>query len=503
MAFLIGGANSAAADAAYSVANSCRFNYADSPYLSKTNSGSSATDIDKYTLSVWVKRSQLGAYGDGNGGNIIASTTAAYFQLYFKDDDTLRWQEHGDDELGNLITNRVFRDPSAWYHIVCIYDSSDGTSGDRMQMWINGVRETSFSTEAQPDQNTDGNFGVASQARRIGNNAGGNRDFDGYMAEVACLDGTAASATDFGEFDEDSPTIWKPKDVSGLSFGTHGFYLDFEDSANLGNDANGGTDFGETNIAAADQCQDSPTNNFATLNSINMPASNQPTLSEGNTKTITSSSGDGHFGGVSTIGVSKGKWYVEAKAVFSTSTADSRNGIGFTGTEETVLDNNRWAGGGTDGVNDHEYTYESNNGEWTYDLGSGSSSTQTSGFSDSYDNGDIIGLYLDLDNNKYYAAINGSIQNSGTGLAITAAASTPLGFYFFGCSDSTGTSTTATWDWNFGNGSYAGTAVSSAVADANGYGQFEYDPSDGGSSSFDSAAKDFYALCTKNLAEFG
>ena len=145
MPLILPGNVASATAGAYSVANSCRFNHPDGPALTKTNSGSSATDIDKYTISAWVKRCVLGGYGDGNGGNIIASDTSAYFQIYFKDDDTLRWQEHdGSDSLGNLITNRVFRDTSAWYHIVCRYDSSDGTSGDRMQIWINGVRETSF-----------------------------------------------------------------------------------------------------------------------------------------------------------------------------------------------------------------------------------------------------------------------------------------------------------------------------------------------------------------------
>ena len=174
---LILGTNSIKASG-YDVANSCIFNEADSAYLEKTNSSDSATNIDKYTLSFWVKRGNLTEYGSlGYGGQIMGSTTAAYFQLYFKPDDTLRWQEHdGSDSVGNLITNRVFRDVSAWYHIVALYDSGNGTAGDRMQIWINGVRETSFGTEAQPAQDANGQFGTASQTRRIANNNDGSRN---------------------------------------------------------------------------------------------------------------------------------------------------------------------------------------------------------------------------------------------------------------------------------------------------------------------------------------
>ena len=103
------------------------------------------------------------------------------------------------------------------------------------------------------------------------------------------MDGSSLAPTSFGEFNSDSPTIWQPIDVSELTFGTNGTYLDFEDSSNLGNDANGGTDWTETNLAATDQSTDSPTNNFATLNPLYHPPSNAPTLSEGNCKVVSNS----------------------------------------------------------------------------------------------------------------------------------------------------------------------------------------------------------------------
>ena len=109
---------------------------------------------------------------------------------------------------------------------------------------------------------------------------------------------------------------------------------------------------------------------------------------------------------------------------------------------------------------------------------------------------DIIGVYIDLDNSKLYFAKNGTVQNSGTGISITAVASTPLGVYLPAISWNDG-STTGTCSLNFGSPEFS---ISSGNTDANGYGNFEYDPSSG---TFDSASKSFYAINTKNLAEFG
>ena len=139
---------------------------------------------------------------------------------------------------------------------------------------------------------------------------GYNNFADLYLSEVVFIDGSSLAPTSFGEFDEDSPTIWKPIDVSGLTFGNNGFYLDFEDSSNLGNDANGGTDFTENNLAATDQTTDTPENNFATLNFLDTYYA-QGTLSEGNCKYV-GVSGKYDFV-MSTIMPTAGKWYCEDK----------------------------------------------------------------------------------------------------------------------------------------------------------------------------------------------
>ena len=136
--------------------------------------------------------------------------------------------------------------------------------------------------------------------------------------------------------------------------------------------------------------------------------------------------------------------------------------------------------------------------EWGYKLSDGNiyNNTGDSSYGDTYTTGDIIGVYLDLDNNKLYFAKNGTVQNSGTGISITDPASTPTGNYFFCISDGT-SGTSGTWEANFGGtNTYT---ISSGNADDNGYGNFEYSPNITG----DSEAKKFYALCTKNLAEYG
>ena len=306
--------------------------------------------------------------------------------------------------------------------------------------------------------------------------------FDGYLAEFIGIDGTQYAASDFGEFDSDSPTIWKPKDPSGLTFGDEGFWLDFEDSSALGNDVSGNdNDWTPSNLDATDQATDSPTNNFCTMNPLDNYYAGS-TFSEGNLKIVTVASGSAYV--VGTIGLSSGKWYWEVKAVSFTTGADYC-AIGVSSTQ--ITDTSQL------GANSNDYGFGN--------TGTQNSGGSSSGYGSSYANNDIIGFYLDLDNNKLYFSINGTIQNSGTGISITAVASTSLGAYFPAISDwSSSGSNLVTAEFNFGSPI---SALSSAVSDANGYGNFEYDHSDGGGSSFDSAAKDFLAICTKNLGSDG
>jgi hypothetical protein len=165
-----------------------------------------------------------------------------------------------------IIQISLFRDTSAWYHIVMAVDTTQATAANRIKLYVNGIQETSFAVETYPNQNhsTGVNF---TEPHRIGTLLTNSWYFSGYIAEVNHIDGSQLAPTAFGEFDEDSG-IWKPKAYAG-SYGTNGFYLDFKDSANLGNDASGGLDFTQTNITSADQATDTPTNNFCTFNPFN------------------------------------------------------------------------------------------------------------------------------------------------------------------------------------------------------------------------------------------
>ena len=456
----------------FEVSNSCRFNSASSDNL--TLSGSSGGSTTKFTRSFWLKKSTLTVqqYLMDNSGE-----TQIFFKLNANDTVTLgiyASSAYSTELVGNA---NVMRDPSAWYHIVIAVDYTNATQAYRARIYINNSEVTSFSTETRPG-NTSTTFNTfnSSKTHYISGTSGGSHMFGGYLAEVVHIDGQQLTPSSFGEFDEDS-AIWKPIDVSGLTFGTKGFYLDFEDSSALGNDVSGNNlDYTANNLAAINQSQDTCTNNFATMNPIdNYFASS--VFSNGNLTVVTNSSA--RTWNNSTIGLTSGKYYCEMKS--SGVGAGALIGIIATTPNSTTnrSDNNPYA--------------------WVY-LNGGSlknDGTTQSGTWASWANNDLIGMALDLDNNKIYFSKNGTWQNTGTanpstgtdGFAITAVSSLPAGQagnYFIICSDDS-TSNNATFNWNFGSPSFA---ISSGNADGNGYGNFEYAVPTG-----------YFAVCTKNISE--
>ena len=477
-------AGKAIVDTGFNVANSCRFAFGDSPKLSIGNDKGS--NVTKFTVSCWFKTTtQNSSYGriyytSSAGGEVNFTMYAAgYLAMIFND---------GSAGERSWLTTAKYRDPTAWYHAVVRYDSTDATAADRQQLWINGVRVTSFSESANVAENeampvfNDENFAVGREV-----DANDRFSFDGYLAEVCLIDGPAYTATDFGEYDEDSPATWKPKDVSGLTFGAKGFYLDFEDSSALGNDVSGNNnDLTVSNLAAADQATDTPTNNFCVMN----PLANKVAggvFSQGNT-IVTSPAGN-YAPLTGTIGLTKGKWYFEMVETAHTGT-QFLTGIAGDMAQRQGASTSHALG---------ETAYQ-------YGLYAEQGTIHTSSEYSSYDSGltpvvdEIVSCYLDLDNNKiYFSEKGGSIANSGTGFSITASASVPDGVYFAAACYYSGTEGVIAV--NFGGSS--GFAISSGNTDANGYGNFEYSPNDGGVSSFDGAAKNFLAICTKNLGSDG
>ena len=488
MAFLIGGANSAA-DTGYEIANSCRFNDGDSPNLYKTQA--STTSTKKFTISFWVKRS--GGFGSAQViiGNFEDTSNYGYIRFTTSNELQLRdFYGEGPDLL--YTTNMEFSDPSAWYHCVVAVDS-DRSSDDRARIFVNGTQVSCSETT-----DTGGTLGfqssTVSNKLKIGaiDNAesGIEHYFDGYLAEFFYLDGQFLAASSFGEFNSDSPTIWQPIDCSGdLTFGDAGFYLDFEASGTLGNDANGGTDFTATNLAATDQSTDTPTNNFATMN----PLANKiaaSTFSEGNLK-ITHSSAKG--GNLSTIGFSTGKWYAEMKIVAIPT--DERWHWGILPHDCHVADDP--VNTGNDGIMISAFNASiyANNGSGHAIINTyyGENQTRFDSFSG------IMGLALDATSgtktiamSKDGAWITGSnTTDTDFSNALEVDISTAFARYQH-WHIATGTGTDAgdgVYSLNFGSPEIS---ISSGNADANGYGNFEYPVPSG-----------YFSLCTKNLAEYG
>ena len=470
----------------YDVANSLRFNDASSDFLHITPS--SAGNLRTWTFSIWFKRS---AITTGAQHKIFATEADANnkFEFYFNTNDTLafyHYSNNGGTTDAFLGTNQVFRDTAAWYHLVIAVDTTQGTAANRVKMYINGTQASSFSTAIYFQENYDTYINSAEE-HRIGANLADAQYFDGYMAEAVLIDGSQLAADQFGEFDSDS-AIWKPKDVSGLTFGTNGFYLEFKQtgtSANasgIGADTSGNTNhLTVSNLTAVDQSIDTCTNNFCTLNPLdNFYAAT--TFSEGNLKAVTSSDNESY--NTATIGVASGKWYWEVKIVNS-----STNGT-YGITDSVTRATNNYLG---DDAYDTAYLKD---GKVYRDSG------YVSGFSNAntltaYDTGAILMFALDLTNNALYAGHNGTWGNSSdptsgaskTGaIPIDAVTSTGTGFYFPAFGEWTG-SAAATYSVNFGSPEFA---ISSGNTDGSGFGNFEYAVPSG-----------YFALCTKNLAEYG
>ena len=466
-------------DTSYDVANSLRFNSADSARLTRTQTSG---DRNKATFSAWVKRSKLGA-NQGFFGIHGASSDAGQIEIRFQSSGE---GFHISGQATNWRrTNRAFRDVSAWYHLVVAFDTTLSTANDRVKVYVNGVQETSFAASGNPSQDSDLPFGLNSATCSVGSdfNAGSAGNFfGGYLAEVVLIDGQQLDATSFGEFDEDSPTIWQPKDVSGLTFGNNGFYLDFEDSSSLGNDAAGSNNFTATNLATTDQSTDTCTNNFATLNPLNVPTSNAPTFSEGNL--ISSTSDSAQFGGTSTIGVSSGKWYAEFKGAETGGEEKEMVGVTHAPAEDARSGDNV-------GRTAESFAIRFLDGQQ-------SNNNSASAYGSAFSIGDICQVALDIDNNNLYFGKNGQ-WGDGSGnfnqstptsaITIPTIANTTEGAYFFSVGDISSTSGRCLISCNFGSPPFS---ISSGNADGNGYGNMEY-----------SVPSGYYTLCTKNLAEYG
>ena len=450
----------------YEIDNSLRFNDDDSAKLTFTPS--SAGNRRTFTLSVWFKL-QAGTTGerillaadDGTGGNnnfdYIAIHQASKILVY----------GYTGSENQQLLSTQVLRDPSAWYHLVVAFDTTQGTAANRIKVYLNGSRVTAFCTENYPDQDFQTKINNAN-AQRISSYPDQDASyFDGYMAEYHLVDGAQKAPSDFGKFDNNNE--WVPIKYEG-SYGTNGFYLEFKqtgtdaDASGIGADTSGNDHhWAVTNLAATDVTTDTPTNNFATMNPL-LTDTTTVAFSEGNLKIVATNASTAG----SSIAVQNGKWYVEMICTAKTAT-NALMGIstvdGFDGQRQ--LDESQNGGSG------HGYVMNATK------LPGGAS------YGASWAVDDIMAIALDLDTAQNTVTFYKNNASQG-------AIDIDNALYVFATGNGQG-SATVTMNINFGaDDTFAGEITSAGNTDANGEGLFKYTPPSG-----------YYALNTKNLAEFG
>ena len=312
---------------------SLRFNDGSSDYL--TESVSSTSNRRTFTYSAWIKRSSLSGSGYPRLFNPFVNS-ANFFDIFFRNTDALNvYSQNADSNDMNLVTNRLFRDFSAWYHIVVAVDTTQGTDSNRVKLYVNGTQETSFSAATYPSQNTQFQVNLDTVTNVIGRNqAGTDNYFDGYMSEVIFIDGQQLAPTSFGVANSDG--VWTPIIYSG-TYGTNGFNLQFEDAAALGTDSSpNGNTFTVNNLTSIDQSTDYPVVNFATANPLTL--STDATLSEGNLAITygTASTRRAVFG---TVAMFNGKWFWETKITATSQTAVEIN-LGISNTMNPELTGN-------------------------------------------------------------------------------------------------------------------------------------------------------------------
>ncbi len=388
--------------AAYEVDYSCRFNDDDSAKTSHTTGGT-PTDASKGVFGTWFKRGNLGINAH------LVSSVSERFDVRIDTSDRVYIV---DDASSTLVSTLVLRDPTAWYQLVLSYDSDEGAAADRLKIWLNGVEITSWSSDSRTNITSGEAWGLTidAEVKTVGNFSA--QYFDGYLAQTFLIDGTSIqngdhAITAFGEFDDNG--VWRPVDVSGLTFGTNGWLLDYAVAPGTGNGA--GTDvsgnanhFTDSGLAANDQVSDTPTTNWSTWNTL-FKTNGTWNYANGNLDAIyTSSTDSGVFG---SIGVSTGKWYFE----FACSSTSINVGV----VSETAVNSGDLAevdpqSGGWDSIGGDAWVYARK-----YDGTSGIKINANSAvvYGDAYTT-EVIGVALDLDNDIIWFSKSGTYQNSAT-----------------------------------------------------------------------------------------
>jgi hypothetical protein len=445
-------------------------------YISRTLG--TPTSSTTWTFSAWIKKSAPtgemcllnGKQSPTNEQLIKFDNTGAFCSYNYV----------GSVMTSNKISTALFRDPSAWMHVVFIWDTTNGTAEDRNRMYINGNRITSFST------NTNAGSSIASKINAayphyIGSAGGSSMFVNGSMSHVYLVDGLALEPTVFAEADSTSG-MWKIKTSPTIaSYGNNGFCLKMEDASNLDLDSSSNAHTFTTS-GTLTATKDNPSNNFCTMSPV--ISSSYPILSGGNNTVTGGSSNNGNT--AASMAVQAGKWYAEVEF-------DAINGD-YPGVGMWQLSHSAYGrcvnGGNNNEPGDDPAGFEYN------PEGEVKVNTSWSAFGSAVSAGDIVQIALDCDNGAAYVGVEGVWQGSGdptsgaskTGAAVTwTPADKPQGVAFGeNCYNGSVTK------YNFGNGYFGTTAVTSTNADDAGIGSFEFDVPTG-----------YYALCTKNIKAYG
>lgn len=456
----------------HEINSSCRFESSSSECLTRTPSGTGNRKI--FTLAVWVKRTKIAngvIFGVGpSGSNNGAIEVRSNGSLRFKEETS------GDDLF--KATTALLRDLSAWYHIVVAVDLSQASNSNRVKMYINGTLQTAFDQD-ETFVDRDSQFNTVSVNNAIGKRPYATTYFDGYLAEMHFIDGTQLTADTFGETKEG---VWIPKEVTGVTYGTNGFYMKFDQTgtgtasaSTIGADSSGEDNhFTSSGLGADDSnIPDSPTNNFCIINALTDVS--DIALAEGNTNITNTTDSWPTVRG--TFGATSGKWYYEVANSDQTrwqagwATGEFINGTTFA---TTIADS---------------LLAHSEDPLKVYDFGT----KRDINGDPSFDTSDILQVAIDIDAGKFWLGINNTwVNNSGGSAGNPASGTNELETFTAGTTMypsflANGANLTV----NFGqDSSFAGAKTAQNNSDQNGRGDFYYTPPAG-----------YLALCTANLPE--
>ena len=472
----------------YELSNSVMFNQADADELTITPSSG---DRQKFTYAGWFKRST-----PGNREAMLRTGGSGDTQIF----EFIFHQNHyimlGLASVNVIETNALYRDPTAWYHVVLAVDTTQAIAADRVKLFVNGkdtYYDGGWNVTNLPSQNALYGIGRGGVEHTIGASDSGGDPFDGYMSDIYFIDGQQLHCGNFAMPNPDNTNIWIPKPYRG-TFGSNGYHLEFKQSgtsqnaSGIGADTSGNNNhFAVNNLATTSQSTDNPSNNFCTLSSIDMNGrtSSLFTLSEGNTKAAFSQSASNFGQQFGTMGVQSGKWYYEVKYTYGNAGQfgwfDNGDRNNVSGSADLFTE----AGEG-------DFTGLAFRIDTSNNIKEVGASQQADSGMDA-SSGDIIGIAFDADNGKLYGFKNGT-EITGQDISaetslLSAKTITDYMIPFISAGDGGSGTKTGTFEVNFGNPSFS---ISSGNADANGHGNFEYAPPSG-----------YFALCSKNVGLTG